>query len=775
MTPKFKESKGIDYKKWLKYFLEYKYLFVVSIALCLVAAYFINKNTVPLYMVKTSLLIQGSGEPVRNSTTDLIYGEEGVVASPQGKSLANEISILTSYPFIYRTVKALNLNVSYYRKGSYKKELYNRSPFLVNADSGILKGKPSSAPFQLTILDNQSYLLDISWTQNNGKPAHFTKRALFGEPVIVRGDQLIVTLTSYYDPQTQTGVPFEFIINDPVQIARQYKDLLSVRSDNKESSVLDILLQTNTIAKEIDFLNEFTRQFIQYSLENRSRASTQTLQFINQQIATASDTLSFYQSRLAKLKSGKMYSEASNLNARNFDELDDLRKQTANLTLSDNYYSSLLDNLNQNKDLNNLVAPSAVGITDPTLNSLISDLVSLQVEKNTYLNGNTGGTKNPHLREIDDRIRNIKATMTVNIRNLQAANRASLNQTQGRMYSTNTDIRELPQTESEFASLNRLYQLNQSVYLLLLQKRVEAGVLNAATTVDCRVLEPAFLESAAPIKPKKANNYLLGFLCGLAFPILFVIGKTSINTRIVDKSDIAPVTSIPLLGTIGRLKSDVLDIIVQKPKSAMAEAFRKVRSNINFLIGKTNKKVFLITSSISGEGKSFCAANLAISMALLNKKTLLINADLRKPNKMEVFKAGKDAGLSNYLSKQNSIKEIIQSTDNHYLDYIGPGFTPSNSAELLASEEMSEIIRELRKTYDYIIIDTSPLGMVTDPFILMQHSDFNIIIVRQNVTPIDKLSYIEDMYKEGKLKEMHLIFNNVKINENSYGYYEKDN
>ncbi|MEK6481634.1 polysaccharide biosynthesis tyrosine autokinase [Catalinimonas sp. 4WD22] len=602
--------------------------------------------------------------------------------------------------------------------------------------------------------------MEAYWDEN----LKVEKELKFDEDFMINGTGLTLRLNSL----PESSGRFYFIIRNFEKLARNYKNKLAIYPYSKESSVIDISIETSVPQKEIDFLNELTHQYTIVSLEDKNKSTSQSLTFIDEQLETTFDTLQVIEQELENFKSRNSFSQASTMMERSFDKISDLESQKATLLVNDKYYKAIQQYLEENRALDELVAPSGFGPQDVLLNNLINQLATLQIEKNTYLI--EGSAKNPYVKEVEGKINNIKATLSESLQNMIASNQMSLTQVNNRIASLENEISVLPEAERKYVNIKRLYDLNESIYNLLLQKKVEAGITQASATVDNKVIEPAYLVNTLPVKPRKTRNYIISVIFGILFPMGTIFLLDKISTTINSKAEIEKYIDLPLIGSISQNEKNYPLAVHQSPKSPTAESFRVLRSNLRYAVrNQDTNKTFLITSMISGEGKTFCSVNLAIALALSGKKTLLIDSDMRKHQPIsELNLDSQRKGLSNYLIGDALLDEIIQSTPINNLEVIASGPIPPNPAELLMEGAMDVMMDVLKSSYEYIVIDTSPIGLVADAQIMMSHSDACLFIVRQKFTQKESLRLLTEIKEQNSINNAHIVFNDV---ESSYGYY----
>ncbi|HZF65909.1 MAG TPA: polysaccharide biosynthesis tyrosine autokinase, partial [Chitinophagaceae bacterium] len=688
-----------------------------------------------------------------------------------GPDKSQEIALLTSTAFIYRTLKSLDFRISYFKEGTLgKDEMYDHLPFKISIPDTALVQKLEGKRFKISFPDKLNFeIAEIgSGATNSGR------RFPLGQRLSINGCPLMVNLTTSFSLNDDVNKDFEFRVNNLQELAGVYKGKISIFQEDDESSVFQVQLTTAQPKQGIAFLNAYTKQYIEEKYEEKSRSAAQALGFINDQINSIRSSLGSAETNLASFQAANTYSDAAGMAGRNMDAITQLENERAVLSVNERYYSSILQDLNSNNNLDRLVAPSTLGIQDGLTDGLVRQLTELQIEKNSYTAGG-GGAKNPLVQDIDVKISNVKAALKENLRNLSNNNRVKLGQIAARTNQFQANMYSLPRAERKFTDIKRSADFNEGIYLFLMQKRVEAGILKASATVENKVIEPAALLSSVPLSPKKVNNYALAVLVGLAIPFSFIKIKDALNKKVAGKDEILSYTSIPVVGTIYRNLDASPFVIDASSRTAVSESFRILRSNIIYFAKERSKKVFLFSSTDSGEGKSFTSTNVAFSFALTKKKTVLVNLDLRVPSKVYKEIDHGDSGVSSFLNGDASIKDIIQSTSNPYLHFISTGELPINPAELLMENRLEDLFVYLRANYDYVIIDTPPLGIVADTFIIAKYSDINVIVVREKYSLKERLSELEDMYKDHKLENMCMVINDIRLDKKGYtnAYYYK--
>lgn len=758
-------------KQW-KLIKKHKFLFLVSCAIFLSIVFLINRYTKPVYIVSSKVSVSEK----KNNPNALLLQSPDQPAADAGSSIdkAQEIAVLTSLPFIQKTLDGLDFAVSYYREDKIgRTELYKNAPFKVSFPNDSLLSKVYGKKFQIMFKSNKTFV--VKEGSEDGMNSSDLPVNEVGKSISFNGCPLVINPTSHFNLERDTDKEYFFNINHPNSLAWEFKGSLAIISEDAKSGIIQIQVKTNTPDKGVEFLNEMTRQYINDKYEEKSRSATQSLAFINEQINTVKTALGGTESNLASFKASNTFSDPDAMTSRNLDALQEVQNEAIRLRQQDSYYSSLINELNSNTSVDQLVSPYSVGVEDPATGNLIKELADLQTQKNSF--AASGDSKNPYLQDLESKLNAGKRALRESVGKLQNTNRTRIGQLNARASQFQSNIYRIPSAERQFTDINRNRDFNDNLYQFLMQKRVEAGIMKASATVEDRIIEPAY-SSSIPLEPKPVRNYLFGLIAGILLPLGYIKLRSALDKEISGKDEVQDSTSIPIVGSIyHNLNTNAL-VIKKDSRTAVSESFRILRYNLTQFAKDPLKKVILFTSTRSGEGKSFSSINFALSVAIAKRKTVLINLDLRLPSKTyEELSTSNDVGVSTYLNDLSAIKEIIQHTDNPFLDYIPTGELPNNPAELLMEgTKLENLISYLRTIYDYIIIDTPPLGVVADPLIISSYSDINVLVVRENYTLKENLYELEDMYKEGKLKDVVMVVNDVRLEKQGYknAYYYKN-
>lgn len=752
------KSNSLNLKRVIARVIRFWYLILISVILSLSVAYVINRYSNRIYEVSASIIIKENEE---SAGAKFLYNNE--LVNPY-RNFYNEIYIMKSYPLLQEVVEGLHFGVSLHREGDIKTTEFYDPKFPVQFE--LVAGKGRSLVF--TITSEITYSLSYD-DMSQGETSKSFSDLAFDQPVKINGFTLLVKKTG--DVRNHLMKPYQVVFQDSYQLAKKYSDKLKVTWAEPGASVVNLKVQGEVIQKEIDFLNRFIERYQIYDVDKKNKVSKMAMRFLDAQLVVIGDSLRLYEDQVEMFKRKNITTNMSEETSRLYQKLLGLEDQKFQYKLLDNYFSYVSDLLKVDQ-YDGIFTPSSVGITDNVISQLITQLIDEQTQVSLYKSNSARGVdnleNNPALQSKLLRIALLKKDILKTIdnnRKTQVINTKFIND---QIKTVEDQLRKLPRTERELISIQRNYSLKENLYVFLLQKRTEAGLSEASTTSDIVVVNPPMAGSA--ISPKVSFNYLIGLLVGLILPIGILVIFEFLDTKIQSREDIEGHTSVPVIGGIGHNPQSSSLILVHKPRSAMAESFRALRSNLSYFTENKDHQIFMITSSIPGEGKSFTTINLASAFALAGKKTLIIGADLRKPKLYDDLQLNNDRGLSQYLSSLATLESVIQTSLVDNLYFISGGAVPPNPSELLLKPIMAEMLNDLKMRFDFIILDTPPLGLVTDAFVLAPLVDHTLFVVRQDYTPRAVLQSLEEYYRSGKMKNISILFNDLRKSGMGYGY-----
>ncbi|MCL1943727.1 MAG: polysaccharide biosynthesis tyrosine autokinase [Candidatus Azobacteroides sp.] len=749
------EEDSINLKQLFYKYLSYWKWIVASFILFVLLGFLYTKITTPIYEVQSSVLIKkndsGAGANDLMAQLNLFSGS---------KETDNEVEIFKSYTLMERVVEDLNLNVRYYKKeGLRKRELYKDSPIRVEIIT------PNDTLFQKPL---KMKLTGENNIKINGEtcPLNAPVRQFSGAFKVM----LIDSVAKTWDKDEELTVA----LSNKKAMVKNMQEALSVTTPTKgNATVLYLNLQVPNRDMGIDILTKLIQKYNQANVEDKNTVAANTMAFIQERITLLSEELNNAEKDVERFKSANQITDIS---AQSQLFLQSVQSKDAQLSQV-NIQLGVLGNIEQyvlNKNNEATSAPATLGIGDPTLLGLIAQLTSLETERAKALK--TVRPDNPIVAAYDDQISNLKQSIYANIQTLKKGLEITRRSIQNENNQLESMIRSIPQKERELVDITRQQSIKNELYVFLLSKKEEVALSYAATVSDSRIIDYP-ISTDIPVKPVKRNILLIFGLLGLIIPVGVIYLKELIYNKVENKSDVHKETSIPIIGEISFLENNSAPIIISlKERNRQGEQFRSLRTNLQFLWKNDgNANIVLITSDTSGEGKSFVALNLGAGLALTGKKTVLLGFDMRHPQLQKRLNIKNSIGLSGYLSKQAELDDIIYSIPEYAGYFFIPGGPiPPNPIELMMGEKMPLLFEELGKRFDYIVIDSPPVGLVSDALILEKYTDITLYVVRHNYTTKESLKNIENLHKNDRFKKMNIVINGVKDDTLYYGYKYKN-
>jgi len=770
----FEAETGFDFKGFLIKIGSYWKWFLLSLAITFTIAYQVNIRKEKIYSMETVISVKEETNPLFTSNTSLVFNWGGT--SDQVQTIGTTLQSRSHNELV---VDKLQYYISYLAQGKYNLvDAYGAVPFYVTIDKSraqlagtLIKVKFLSEneyeiriPFAGNAVSLINYT-DNSYSTTSVEIGDFVKRYKVGE--VVSLPFLNWKLQIKDNPGLYKGNEYFVQFNDFDGTVSGYRGV-NVKSDDKGGSIITLGMQGTNKARMVEYLNSTVKMLIKRQLDSKNQFATNTIRFIDSTLVAMESQLKETTNELKSFRKGKNIYDIEGDGTKFSDKMLEYDVKKDEISRKMAYYNSLKSYLKSSVDYSKLPAPSVAGIDDPNIVVNVSKLISLSTQRSEM----AYAVKSEKIfKDFDNQMEAIKKVLMENITTAKSALQYDLALVDSKINEAESTIKQLPEEQQELIKIKRKYDLSDNIYNSFLQKRSEADIVKAANLSDIHFIDPAKDIGGGLIGPKTSVNYVLAFFLGLLFPLLLVFGIFFINNSIQNTDDISRLTQIPLIGVIGLSKDSTNLAVYSKPKSALSESFRAIRSSLQYLYKKQlveGAKTLMITSSVSGEGKTFCSLNIATVFALSEKKTVIIGLDLRKPKLFEEFNLSNEVGVVNYLIKQKTVDEIINPTHIPFLDVILSGPIPPNPAEMIMSDGMKEMIDELKKKYDYIILDTPPVGLVSDALELAQYCDVTLYIVRQNFTKKDMITLLNNRVKRGELHNTSIILNGFQ-NKAKYG------
>lgn len=749
------EGFTIDFKRVLARAIRFWYVVILSLGIALVTAVYQTRYSEKVFPVSASIMIRETQE---TGGAELLY--KNALIDPY-RNYLNEPYIIRSYPLIEEVVEKLNFNISLYREGYFMTtEAYNYIPVKVTLDSA---GEVETGQFVFVLKDE----FHFSLSRFSDDPATETFSFQLNDSIQFGELDLFVKRIEGRNLKPYIGIPFILSIQNPRTVAGGYVNRLKVDWAEIGSGVINLSLIGTIPQKDIDFLNGLISVYQERDLSKKNEAAERTIEFIQKQLVGIKDSLRYVEFQLERFGNSGRVKDMSISAQRLLEKAEVFEIQKSELLIRQNYFQYLDEYLKRGNDnLDLVILPSSIGISDPVISSLLTKMVDLQLEIKLYLNTERG--KNPLVAEKLNRINEIKQNVLESIKTLRTTDKIKLDFLNKQINEIEKQSALLPASERQLISIQRNYSLLENLYVFLMQKLSEAGISKAANTSDIIRINPPM--KGGQLSPKPMRNYSIAALLGLVIPFALFIFFEIINNKVQSKEDIDKMSTIPFIGGVGHKTSGNNLTVSERPKSGVAESFRALRSNLNYFTGNKIKQVFMVSSSISGEGKTFTTINLATVFALSGKRTLIVGADMRRPRIFEDFNRSNKVGLSTFLSDLSQFENVIQNTDIENLFLVSGGPVPPNPSELLLTDRFELFVKKALEQFDFVIIDTPPLALVTDAFVISKFVDHTVFVLRQNYSPKEFVRSIDEYYRSGKLKNMSILLNDIYKSGLGYGY-----
>lgn len=687
----------------------------------------------------------------------------------------NEVEILKSRTLIKKVVSHLNLyiNIAQKQPFGYDIPLYKDTPFDVFMTAEEADKLDENILLDLTYDTLGKLSAEVSYTQDNEKQK--AQKSFDKLPAILPLPIGVITISGRDSLSIPTEpIKLKVTISKPTAVAIGYSSALTIEPTSKTSTIAAVSLKNTNVQRAIDFINDLIAVYNIDTNTEKNEVAQKSADFIEERIGIINNELGTTENELAAFKQRAGLTDLSSDAQLALQESSKYEQQYAENATQINLVTYLRDYIN-NPDNNDEVIPANVGLSDVNLASAIEKYNNLVVERKRLLR--TSSESNPAIINLNTGIEamrhNVKTTVNSVLKGLQIT-RNNIDR-QSRKYESR--ISNAPKQEQEFMTISRQQEIKATLYIMLLQKREENAITLAATANNGRIIEEPI--PGGIVSPKGKLIYIIALVIGIGIPISIIYLLNLLRFRIEGHTDVEKLTTVPIIGDIPLTdagKNGTPTITVREnDNNIMAETFRSLRTNLLFIMGDPDKKVILITSTISGEGKTFMASNLAVSLALLGKKVILVGLDIRKPGLNKIFHLSqKEKGITQYLAAPQStdLHALIQPSGiTSNLDLLLGGPIPPNPTELLARQSLEDTISTLRKEYDYIVLDTAPIGMVTDTLILSRVADASIYVCRADYTHKTDYQLINELQEHHRLPNLCTVVNGIDMKKKKYGYY----
>jgi len=751
---------GLFLQKFItKFFSLWKWL-IGSVLLCGGLAFLYMKIAKRQYKIHASVMVQ---DDKRNS--DMLTG--GVVPDMSfvtKGNVDNEAEVFKSRTLMQQVVEDLHLNIQYFIPGNLWKE-------------EVFVGRPVNIKYLGRLADTIVAPITYNLNFDTLRVTHFslaakdtTYHANLGDTLALPEGKVVVSASDGF-AKWPAGQSLMLSVISVDLATQNYMDALTVEIPNKDVSVINLSLNETLPGKGEVILNKLLTSYLTASINGKTRVADSTLRFIDDRLRLVFGELSGIERNIQQFKTNNRFSDLStqtNLLLQNTSEYSKQQTgQEIQLSVVEALEQFLKDNQN---DLR--VVPSSLVMQDAGFIALLQRYNEMQTQRDKMLMSLTPG--HPSVLTVDEQLRNLRAELLSSISSVKKGLQVGVDELKKRTAGFAGEFDKVPEKERTFLDFSRQQSIKQELYLFLLKKREETAVSRSSTTANARVIDLAKSEPFAS-KPKKLVVLMIGLLAGVAIPFGISFGKDFLNTRVASADDISAITQTPVLAEIAHSTEENIIAVSLQSRQLTAEHLRGLRTHLQYLLTGKEEKTILITSSMSGEGKSFLSINLSITLALAGKKVILVELDLRKPKVSENLGLAKD-GFTNYIiaGETDWKKWVKPSGVQENFDVLSSGMLPPNPTELLMSPKLAVLIKELKKNYDYVIIDTPPAGLVTDAEIVAPFADTTFYVVRQKHTYKQQLLQIEKFARNGSLPRLNIILNDMALPKKTYGRPNND-
>ena len=764
------DEEKVNYQELLfKYIIHWPW-FVASVLACLVGAWMYLHFQTPVYQVSASIMIKDDKKSGSGNAADIeSLGLGGMITSAQ--SIDNEIEVLRSKTILKEVINNLELYITYYDEDEFpKKELYKTSPVVVNLTAQEADNLSDVAFVNMKLAPEGG--LDVNLRVGvNDYNKHFDKLpAVLPTDAGTFGFTLKDSLSNGRVEGQNTIRNISAIVNQPFVVAKGYQGVLNIAPTSKTTSVAVVSLMNTNIQRGQDFINKLMEMYNRNTNNDKNEVAEKTKEFINERIKIIDEELGSTEDKLEAFKrNAGLTNIGSDAQLAVEGNAEYERKRVENGTQI-NLIRDLTKYIN-NPSNEYEVLPANIGLSDNGLTTQIDRYNELIFERKRLLRTST--ENNPMIVNLDTSIRamkaNVQAAIDGTLQGLLIV-KADLDREASRF---SRRISDAPGQERQYVSIARQQEIKAGLYLMLLQKREENAITLAATANNAKIIDEPVAEGG-PVSPKPKMIYMIALVVGVGLPIgvIFLLGLTKF--KIEGRGDVEKLTSLPIVGDVPLTDEKTGPIAVfENQNTLMSETFRNVRTNLQFMF-KSDQKVILVTSTVSGEGKSFISSNLAISLSLLGKKVVIVGLDIRKPGLNKVFNIPrKELGITQYLSNpERNLMDFVQASDVSRNLYILPsGTVPPNPTELLARDSLDKAVETLRKNFDYVILDTAPVGMVTDTLLIGRVADLSVYVCRADYTRKAEFTLINELADSNKLPNLCTVINGLDLQKKKYGYY----
>ena len=748
---------SIDLREIVLKYLQKWHWFLISVIICFAVAYFDLKITNDQFEVQSSILLRKDKSTSGLLDLSMLDGLGGMSGS--SKEVEDEIQVLTSKTLMTSVIKTLGIETEYYEKqGLRYDEIYPLTPFKLITPPLFNDTIKQQVLLKISRKD-EGFQIDFKYGNRKERYLITDLTKVIHTPIGELKFQQILPV--------KKGETFKVVTNPTRVLTDSYCASIKVSSVNKKSNAINVSTISACPKKSVVILDKLIELYNQDAVIDKNLIATSTGLFVQERIKLIGAELLDVELNVENYKKKNKLTDITTDAELFLKSASEYDTKLAQLETQLNLVSYIEAYVRDNKHQYDLV-PANLGIEDKSLLQLMSDYNKALLERMKLLR--TTNESNPVLMQMEQQLKELRTSIIVSIGSIKEGFKIAKRDVLSKTTQFTTRINGVPTQERELTEIIREKEIKSKLYLFLLQKREENALSLASTIPSAKTIDQAY-SSLSPIAPKRMMTYLLALIFGLVLPLIYIYVIDLFNNKIVDSKELKRLVKVPYLGSIGFKKEPDVVVVREGKTTPIVEMFRIIRTNLQFMLAGKEKPVILVTSSISGEGKSFISINVAMSFALMKKKVVLVGLDIRSPMLGDYLHLSKERGITMFISDESyTVDDIITSSNLHpFLDVIPAGPVPPNPAELIMNHRLDDLFQELRARYDYIIVDSAPIGLVSDTYLLNRLVDNCIYVSRQNYTPREACTLINEIYDHHKLNDMAVVLNGTS-ESSGYGY-----
>ena len=705
------DSLNFNPLEWLFTFMHYWYLFVIALAIALGMAMLKNRRWIPTYYSQGTIVIKESS-PYGNSASSSLM--QGFSVDAGYKNVNNQMIMLGSYDLMSRVVDSLPfLDVEYITQGRFKtRQLYRNTPIVIE----YTRLHPRAYEMMFLITSNEDGTMHIS-SSDESMPLELDVH--FGEPVSCPLFDIKVWPTEMLTSSTR--VFFRFRTHE--SLVTEFMGRLQLSFVRDGSTVLALSLVSETPQRDCEFLDKLVDIYLLQNLEQKNKVAENSIRFINEQLENLQASLQVSEGAITDFRQENKFVDVNSYAGQLMGRISEYEQQAMELRLRETYFDYLIKYIHDNIEKDAVIAPTTMGVKEPVLVGLVQQLNDLRIKRGELTQ------KNVYYAKYTKDIENVKLALEEVVTSMRASLEIEKTDLNNRYKDVEKSIRQLPEKELQMVAIERNYRIDENYYTFFRQKRAEAEIQKASNTPDNSVMDRARTTAVmnANAKSKTTTIYLV---IGLLIPFFLIIISELLNNKIRSPKDVVKLRKFRLIGTLRHAKNQNPTLVRASPRSSYAEMLRAIRTRMEFVLKRKEKMVISISSTESGDGKTFLATNLAALYGLTGKKTLLVDLDLRKPNIHTKLGLENGVGLSNYLVGECELNDAMVKDTPFGFDLLRAGTIPPNPGELIHSDKLTQMMSDLREQYDFVVIDTSPIGLVPDAYAVIEQCDLCLYVIR---------------------------------------------